>query len=152
MAKNAPQEPVVSRPPSLTLPVETEIQMTPIESQAVAMVTNVTGNASSTTSQTSQAIFNVSPQYFPPLSPLPVPIVPKGAVLSHPERRILRVKRPSLRQKNDMYQKDEVDELAERMESLNISSNVPKSNKTGSSPWGLYGSGGKSGGKRSVFV
>ena len=42
-----------------------------------------------------------------------VPIVPKGAVLTHPERRILRVKRPNPRQKNDMYQKDEVDELAE---------------------------------------
>ena len=134
------------------MPVETKIQMTPIESQAVAVVTNVTGNASSTTPQTSQAIFNVSPQTFPPLSPLPVPIVPKGTVLTHPERRILRVKRPSLRHKNDMYQKDEVDELAERMEFLNIGSNVPKTIKSGNSPWGLYYGGGNSGGKRSVFV
>ena len=86
VAKHAPQEPVVPMPPPLTMPVETEIQMTPIESQAVAMVTNVTGNAPSTAPQTSQAIFNVSPQTFPPLSPLPVPIVPKGTVLSHPER------------------------------------------------------------------
>ena len=92
MAKHAPQEPDVSMPPPLTMPVETEIQMTPNESQAVAMVTNVTGNASSTKPQTRQAIFNVSTQTFPPLSPLPVPIVPKGTVLPHPERHILRVK------------------------------------------------------------
>ena len=148
VAKHAPQEPV-SMPHPLILPEETEIRMTPIESQAVAMVTNVT-NAPSTPPQTSQAIFNVSPQTFPPLSPLPVPIVPKDTMLTHPERRILRVKRPSLRQKNDMYEKDEVDELSERMEYLNIGSNVPKTIRSGT-PWGLYGNGGNPR-KRSVFV
>ena len=51
-----------------------------------------------------------------------------------------------------MYEKDEVDELYERMGFLNIGSNVPKTLKAGNSPWGLYGSGGNSGGKRSVFV
>ena len=89
-----------------------------------------------------------SPQTIPPLSCLPVPIVPKSTVLTHPG---WRVKRPNLRQKNDMYQKDEVYELAERMEYLNIG--VPKTIKSGNSLWGLYGgSGGNSGGKRSVFV
>ena len=48
--------PVVPMAPPIE---ETEIQMTPIESQSVAMVTNA--NASSTTPQTSQAIFNLSP-------------------------------------------------------------------------------------------
>ena len=99
----------------------------------------------------SPAVFNVTPQYFPPMQPLPVPIVPKNNVLTHPERRILRVKRPSHRQRSAMYENDEVDELAERMEYLNIGSNVPKTIKTGNSPWGLYGSG-NFGGKRSVFV
>ena len=69
-------------------------------------------------------IFNVTPQYFQPMQPLPVPIVAKSNMLTHPERRILRVKRPSLRQKSAMYEKDEVDELSERMEYLNIGSNT----------------------------
>ena len=51
-----------------------------------------------------------------------------------------------------MYQKDKVDDLAERMEFLNIGSNVPKTIKSGNSPWGLYYGVGNSGGKRSVFV
>ena len=70
------QENVVSMPPSIE---ETEVQMSPIELPA------------------SPAVFNVTPQYFPPMQPLPVPIVPKSNVLSHPESRILRVKRPSHR-------------------------------------------------------
>ena len=104
MAKHA-QESVVSMPPSSE---ENGVQMSPIESPAVAMVTNVTGNASNTPPQISPAIFDVTPQYFQPMQPLPVPIVPKS---NHPERRILRVKRPGLRQKSAMYEKDEVDEL-----------------------------------------
>ena len=50
-----------------------------------------------------------------------------------------------------MYEKDEVDELSERMEYLNIGSNVTKTIKSGNSPWGLYDSSGNSR-KRSVFV
>ena len=124
------------------------------ESPAVAMVTNVTGNASNTPHQISPAIFNVTPQYFQPMQQLPVLNVPKSNTLTHPERRILRVKRPSLRQKSAMYEKDEVDELAERMSFLKIGSNVPKTLKSGSSPWGLFGNGigGGNSGKRSVFV
>ena len=152
VAKHTPAEPVVSMPPPLILPEETEVQMTPIVSPVVTIATGVTGNASSTPPQISPAVFNVLPQSFPPMQPLPAPIVAKSTVLTQPERRILRVKRPGLRQKNDMYQKDEVDELAERMEYLNIVSNLPKTIKSGNSPWGLYGGGGNSGGKRRVFV
>ena len=48
-----------------------------------------------------------------------------------------------------MYEKDEVDELSERMEYLDIGSNVPKTIKSGNSPWGLYGGQKR---RRSVFV
>lgn len=77
------------------------------------------------------------------MSPLPAPIVPKSNVLSHPERRILRVRRPSARQKASMYQKDEVDELADRMNFLDIGSNVPKKMKAGNSPWNVFQDGGQ---------
>ena len=99
------QENVVSMPPSIE---ETEVQMSPIESPVPP------------------AVFDVTPQYFQPMQPLPAPIMPKSNVLSHPERHILRVKRPSHRQKSATYEKDEVDELPERMGYLNIGSNVPK--------------------------
>ena len=48
-----------------------------------------------------------------------------------------------------MYEKDEVDELSERMGYLDIGSNVPKTIKSGNSPWGLYGGNSR---ERGVFV
>ena len=50
-----------------------------------------------------------------------------------------------------MYQKDEVDELTERMEFLNVGSSVPKTLKAGGSPFGLFRDGSSSG-RKGVFV
>lgn len=64
-------------------------------------------------------IFNVLP--VSSFSPYPPQIVPKNGT-SYPERRILRVRRPSAhersRRNSGIYQKDEVDELTERMSFL----------------------------------
>lgn len=55
-----------------------------------------------------RCFFNVLPwsPTTPATAPLIAPIVPKNDVLSHLERRILRVRRPSAGDRNQLYSKD----------------------------------------------
>ena len=157
VAKHAPEpsersessEPVVSVPPPLF--------MAPVNESAAMSINASPGIVPSNTS--TSPIFNVVPAPFPTAAPLAVPIIPKSNV--YPERRILRVRRPSAYERNRRYQKahkyekdlrdilDLLDEPVVDVSSVPNGGNVPALIKSG----GFLGSSAVSAGsKRALWT